>query len=106
MTIAWTLLLNVYIPFYDCTLVVVPLLLLASAVGGTSQLSRFPALQWLMLFIYVGAWFSQAIAQASGFQAYTVLLLALGIYLAVGSAQRAPDAEQSGPHGDWHSGRI
>ena len=78
--IIWTLLLNVYVPFYDCTLLVLGMLLLTQALGGASLLRRDPLLQWLVLLMYVGAWFTQAIAQVSGLQLYTVLLLTLGVY--------------------------
>jgi hypothetical protein len=87
VTIAWTLLLNVYVPFYDCTLAVLPLLLLTHAIGGTPQLHRFPHLQWLVVLVYVGAWFSQAIAQISGLQVYTLLLLALSVFAVTLSPQ-------------------
>ena len=79
-TIAWSLLLNVYVPFYDCTLVVVPMLLLTHALGGTPRLPRFPHFQWLILLMYAAAWFSQPIAQVSGVQVYTLLLLAVAIF--------------------------
>lgn len=79
-TIAWTLLLNVYVPFYDCALVVLPLLLLTWTHDGTHQLGRHACLQWLILLMYVGAWFSQGFALATRVQVYTILLLALGAY--------------------------
>jgi len=81
LTIVWTLLLNAYVPFYDCILVVLVFILMAHALSGPSQMRHQPALQWLALLAFVTALFSQAIASASGLQIFTLVLIMVAVYV-------------------------
>ena len=79
MTLVWTLLLNVDIAFYDCNLVVLPLILMTHALGGTAQLRRFPLFLCPILPAFAGALASQAIVRVSGLPMHTLLLLPVAV---------------------------
>ena len=85
LTIAWTLVLNVYLGIYD-TILIVPSVLIAADVlyrkvaDGRDALS--PAYRGLLILLYLIPWFTQPVARLMGVQLYTLVLAAFGFYLA------------------------
>ncbi len=77
--LTWTLLLNVYVPVWDCSLATISMLLTFSALR---ELEWKRAMRWnLLLFvlIFAGAWITEPIALKHGFQILTLLLAVLGV---------------------------
>jgi hypothetical protein len=77
-TITWTLLLNVYVPAYDCVLATLAVILTLSALR---ELEWTTAMRWavfLSISICVASWASDAIAIRHGIQILTILLAVLG----------------------------
>ncbi len=78
-TLTWTLLLNVYIPAYDCVLASVAAIV---TLGAVRELKWSTALRWVILvsiFICVASWGSDAIAMWHGIQPLTILLAIFGL---------------------------
>ncbi|MBI5087238.1 MAG: DUF2029 domain-containing protein [Acidobacteria bacterium] len=70
-----TLVVNVYVPIYDCSIAVLGACLTARLLpAGHPRLAQFNA---LVAATYLSAWVTQAIAAVSGIQMFTVLLLAV-----------------------------
>jgi hypothetical protein len=83
-TLTWTLVANLYVGVYD-TVLVVPAVLLAlkalpSRPGGDGP-ALLPGFQALLVLLYVVPWVSPHLASWAGFQSYTLVLLALAVYL-------------------------
>jgi len=83
MTLAWTVVLNLYVGIYDSTLIVLSVLLTADvlyreAVKG--QLALPSAFKMTLILLYVIPWITQPIARLTGFQLYTPVLALLGGY--------------------------
>jgi hypothetical protein len=94
-TIAWTLVANLYVPIYDATIVVIPMLLMAGAVyGGRCAASRPAFLGWALV-LYVSAWVSQPLAFYARFQAFTLVLAGIGALALRLSRQEDLEAQQS-----------
>jgi hypothetical protein len=81
VTITWTLLLNAYVPVYDCTLLVVAGVLAAAALRDPVSGSLPPDFQTIVALFYLTAWITQPFARLLGVQAYTVVLLYAGLWL-------------------------
>jgi hypothetical protein len=96
-TLSWTLVLNVYVPIYDCILVVLGVIATAGALKDDlgKPYSRCFAVIWLL--ILGCSWITTQIAENTGVQIITFLLAALGIFqLTVGDrVARAPSAESA-----------
>jgi hypothetical protein len=76
-TLTWTLLINVYVPMYDCLLVVIAVIL---------SLSALKKLQWdqnwmvlLSVLIFACSWITEAFARRHGIQIISILLVILGL---------------------------
>lgn len=80
LTIVWTLLLNVYVPFYDSILVVLAFILMAHSLRAPSHGPDRRGLDWLMLSVFVISWFSQAVARVSGIQIFTLVLTVVAVF--------------------------
>jgi hypothetical protein len=82
-TLTWTLVLNAYIGVYDAVLAVPGLFFVADTLyrlaGGTAK-ALTPGFQALLVLLYVVPWLSQHLARATGFQPWTIVLMALGAY--------------------------
>ena len=78
-TITWTLLLNLYVPIYDSTLVVLSLIVTAGVLRQIPEvrLQRIFTVLWIL--ILVGSWFTTLLAGVTGVQLLTLLIAALGI---------------------------
>jgi hypothetical protein len=83
-TITWTLLLNVYVPIYDSTLIVLALIV---AAGAFKRIPSQPLHRWftiLWVLVLICSWFTVALAGIMRFQIITVLFIALGALQFVG----------------------
>jgi hypothetical protein len=83
-TITWTLLLNVYVPIYDSTLIVLALIV---AAGAFKRIPSQPLHRWfttLWVLVLICSWFTVALAGIMHFQIITVLFIALGVLQFVG----------------------
>lgn len=82
-TIAWTLVLNAYVPIYDTILVVLSALLTAGVLRGAKQESWVRAelhnLHFLLLLLYVTACLTQYLVPLIRLQLMTLVLIALGL---------------------------
>jgi hypothetical protein len=95
ITITGSLLLNLYTPIYDCSLLVIPAMLMANRFYGKGRLPFHFKL--LLGVLWVLPWASQALAHAVGIQLYTVAISVFMAYLIRSSASQlsattAPDA--------------
>ncbi len=79
-TLTWTLVLNLYVPVYDCMLVVLSIIATAAILKSFPSGSRLRG-QFTVLWIAMLAcsWVAIPVAHATGFQVFTVLLACLGI---------------------------
>jgi hypothetical protein len=83
-TITWTLLLNVYVPIYDSTLIVLALIV---AAGAVKRIPSQPFHRWfttLWVLVLICSWFTVALAGIMHFQIITVLFIAIGVLEFVG----------------------
>jgi hypothetical protein len=80
-TITWTLVLNAYVPIYDCALLSLVGLLAASALRDPVTGDLPPAFATAVLVCFVAAWVTQPIAQLLRLQIYTLVLGYSGLYL-------------------------
>ena len=83
LTLAWTLVLNVYLGIYDTTLVVLSVLLMTAVFYGRRDSDQWllsPAYKFILLLLYLVPWLTQPIARFSGVQVYTLVLAVFGIY--------------------------
>jgi hypothetical protein len=77
-TLTWTLVLNVYVPIYDCLLLVIGAIVTAGVLKEfpKSRLQGYFTAGWLVIF--GSSWITTDIAETSGFQIITVFIFALG----------------------------
>lgn len=83
ITITASILLNVYTPIYDCSLLAIPALLVADRLYAQG----FLPLQFRVLVtaLWLLPWASQALAHAVGIQLYTPAIAVFAVYLVVRS---------------------
>jgi len=78
-TLTWLLVLSLYTPMYDAILLVIAVIITADFL-----LRRAGALSnsflWLLVLLYTTPFFTQALARAIGFQPFTLVVAAFGIY--------------------------
>lgn len=77
--LTWTLLLNFYVPLYDCSLVALSMLL---TVAALQELDWKSPLRWsvlLALLIFAASWKTEAIAASYHVPLLSILLAALGV---------------------------
>ncbi len=78
-TLTWTLILNAYVPVYDCLLAVIGMIATYAVLEGFRDsvlMGRFLAASALTV---VASWFTIDVAQSSGIQSLTVMLAFLGM---------------------------
>jgi hypothetical protein len=80
-TIAWTLIVNTYVPIYDTILVVLSAVLTVGALYGAKQQLRaeLHSLYLLLLLLYITAGLTQYLVPLIHLQLMTLLLIALGL---------------------------
>ena len=87
ITIASTLVLNLYVGIYDSTLVVLSALLTADVLYRTYH-GKLPASYKLILvLVYVVPWMTQPLARVTGVQVFTVVLAGFAWYCGFAAAQ-------------------
>ena len=82
-TLTWTAVFNFHFAIYDTILVVASSLLTAnvfSQYSPASSATLTPAFRFLLVLLYLTPWISQYLAKLIGFQIFTVVLAATGIY--------------------------
>ncbi|HJP91396.1 MAG TPA: glycosyltransferase family 87 protein [Pyrinomonadaceae bacterium] len=80
LTITWSLVLNVYTPIYDATLLVIPSILVADHLYGLNKESLPEAFKVVILFLYTLPLSYVFLANRWGFQIFTLVIVAFGIY--------------------------
>jgi Glycosyltransferase family 87 len=81
--ISWTAVVNIYFPVYDSVIVVIGLLLTLDALYahfGDVGRTFSPVMKAFLIAIYIIPGASQQLAEHTGFQPYTLILVLLGIY--------------------------
>ena len=77
--VTWTLLLNVYVPIYDSSLVTIAVILSLGALGESRCVEGIRWVVCLAVAISAVAWETEQIASRYGIQPLTVLLFVLGL---------------------------
>ena len=80
LTITWTLALNVYTPLYDASMLVIPAVLLADHLYSRDSKSLPYAFKAFILMLYILSLSYPVLANGWGFQVFTLLIIAFGIY--------------------------
>ena len=80
LTITWSLVLNVYTPLYDTALLVIPVVLLADHLYGIESESLPESFKAFILLLYILPLSYVFLANTSGFQVFTLLIFAFGLY--------------------------
>jgi Ca2+/Na+ antiporter len=80
ITIAWTLVLNVYLAIYD-TILIVTSVLIATDHLGRKGLQNALGFRYLLVLLYLIPLITQPVARWTGIQLYTLALVAFGFYL-------------------------
>ncbi|HKN84963.1 MAG TPA: glycosyltransferase family 87 protein [Pyrinomonadaceae bacterium] len=80
LTITWSLVLNVYTPIYDATLLVIPAVLVANHLYGINKESLPDAFKALLVFLYTLPLTYMFLANRWGFQVFTLVIVAFGLY--------------------------
>jgi hypothetical protein len=78
-TLTWTLLLNVYVPVYDCVLATIAVVL---TLGALKELEWSAAMRWaifLSVVLLMASWETDAMAISYGIQLLTILLAVFGL---------------------------
>ena len=80
LTLAWLPILNVYVGFYDTALLALSVMLVTEQLYRRS--TKLPLTYRLtLLALYVAPWCSQPIARSTGFQLYTLVIAAWGVFV-------------------------
>lgn len=91
-TVAWTALLNVYVPVYD-TIILVPAVALAARSVFRDNPERQSALQAWLVLLWVLSWLTQTFADFLRLQIFTLLLAGFGYWaLTLARASSRPAA--------------
>jgi len=83
-TIAWTLILNIYLGIYDTTLMVLAALLASAFIFRQDSMVKQPlstVFKYLLVLIYLVPWATQSIAEITRVQLFTLVILAFGYFL-------------------------
>jgi hypothetical protein len=82
-TLTWTLIMNMYIGVYDAILIVPGVFIVADAVyrhAPAAAAALHSGFKLLLALLYIVPWISQHLARSTGFQPFTLVLVALGAY--------------------------
>jgi hypothetical protein len=80
LTITWSLVLNVYTPLYDTTLLVIPTLLVADHLYGAREQILPTTFKGFIVLLYLLPLTYFFLANTGGFEVYTLLIISFGIY--------------------------
>lgn len=98
--ITWTLVLNLYVPIYDCNLLVLVGLVTAAVMRDPADGALPVSLQSALLLCYGAGWIALPVARTVGVQVYTLALVAAGHLLIRELRRRAvPDTAVLGTCG-------
>jgi hypothetical protein len=78
VTLTWTLILNLYVPFHDCILIVLSFMATAAVLKNIPNPRRRKQFALLGLMILASSWISLSFARTTGFQILTVLFVTFG----------------------------
>jgi hypothetical protein len=101
-TLTWSLVLNLYVAVYDTILGFLAALLTAAALDRPTERAgpRFPlACRVLMLLLYLTPWITQPLAWLTGFQLFTVVLMAVAGYELTLAGRHEPASDVKEPQG-------
>jgi alpha-1,2-mannosyltransferase len=87
-TITWTLMLAPYVLLHDVSLMVLAVVLTGGTVYARRQTSR--TWHWLLFALYAAPWVTRQVAQGSGIQILTLVLVVFGSYQLYLSLRREP----------------
>ena len=90
-TLTWTLVLNVYVPFYD-TVLIVPAAVLAVAAVRERNWLGWNRLAPALLMVYATSWIAEGFARTFRLQIYTLVLGGFGLLLLVEAYRRQSQA--------------
>ena len=94
VTLAWLPVLNIYVGFYDATLLGLSVVLVTE--WFYQQAAELPAsYRFMLLALYLTPWFSQKFAQVLGVQLFTVMMMVWGAYVLRQVALARVDAWQT-----------
>ena len=79
MTLTWTLILNLYVPFHDCILIVLSFMATAGLLKDSANFRLRRQFALLGLAILSSSWISLSFARTTGFQILTVLFVVFGV---------------------------
>lgn len=94
-TLAWTLIINVYVGIYDAVLLVPAAALVARSSANRGKPEQVELQAWLTL-LWVASWFTQAMALGLRLQILTVVIAGFG-YWALSLARLRSDAIEHAP---------
>jgi hypothetical protein len=77
-TLTWTFVLNIYVPIYDAILPVIGVIATAAVLQGFPDTRLRRQFTVLVVLIVLASWVTGPVAQATGFQMFTVLFALLG----------------------------
>jgi hypothetical protein len=97
-TLAWTMLINIYVPVYDTILLVPAAALVACSLAGADQRQRAGLQVWLIV-LWLVPWLTQSWADYVRLQILTVVLAGFG-YWAMKLARVASPSEVAVPRED------
>ena len=90
-TLTWTLVLNLYVGIYDTILALLGAWLMVDVLYRRTRGGVLPAtFKVLLVFLYLVPWFSQHLAEVTGFQPLTVVLGIVGAYQLVQAQLECP----------------
>jgi hypothetical protein len=100
VTLTWTLILNLYVPFHDCILIVLSFMATAAVLKHSPNLRFRRQFALLGFAILASSWISLSFARTTGFQILTVLFVVFGmLQLAVFFKTQSPPASCGHDHG-------
>jgi len=79
VTLTWTLVLNLYVPFHDCILFVLSFMATAAVLKDAPNLRLRRQFALAGLAILASSWISLSLARTTGFQILTILLVVFGM---------------------------
>lgn len=80
LTLTWSLVLNVYTPLYDTTLLVIPTLLVTDYLYRAEEQTLPNSFKAFISLLFILPLIYSFVADTVGFQVYTLLIVAFGLY--------------------------
>ena len=93
VVITWTLMLNIYAPIYDCSILAISVGLTLGALSSLQRKSAVTAVGFIGMLIFVTSIFTGQFAEQHGLQIITLVIAALGL-LQIGLLHKAIASRQ------------